>query len=156
MNMNIGIIIHSCTGNTLSVAEKLKSALAAKGHAVKLERVTAVHEDPGTKERIMLASAPDIIPYDAVIIGAPVRAFSLSPVMKAYLAQIPEIQGTKVACFVTEHFPKPWMGGNQAIKQMMHAIGNKGGSVTATGVVNWSGKAREEQIQAVVSTLSGI
>lgn len=152
--MRIGIIIHSHTGNTLSVAEKLKYALAAKGHTVQLERVTAVNEDPRAKVR--LKSIPDITAYDTFIIGAPVRAFSLSPVMKAYLDQIPEIQGKKVACFVTEHFPKPWMGGNHSVHQIIHAIRKKGGEVIDKGVINWSGKIREEQINEVVARLSRI
>ena len=118
--------------------------------------MTAVNEDPGAKEKVRLKSIPDITHYDAFIIGAPVRAFSLSPVMKAYLAQISEIQGRRVACFVTEHFPKPWMGGNHSVNQIIHAIRKKGGEVIDKGVVNWSGKAREEQINEVVSRLSRI
>jgi menaquinone-dependent protoporphyrinogen IX oxidase len=154
--MRIGIIIHSHTGNTLSVGERLKEALIAKGYSVQLERVTAVNEDPQSKERVRLKSIPDISTYDAIIIGAPVRAFSLSPVMKAYLAEIPQIKDKKVSCFVTEHFPKPWMGGNRAIKQILRFITQKGGIVSCTGVVNWSGKAREEQISDVLSKLSRI
>jgi menaquinone-dependent protoporphyrinogen IX oxidase len=154
--MRIGIIIHSHTGNTLSVGERLREALTAKGYNVQIERVTAVNEDPKSNEKIRLESVPDISPYDAVIIGAPVRAFSLSPVMKAYLAEIPQIQGKKVSCFVTEHFPKPWMGGNHAIKQILGLIAQKGGTVTCSGVINWSGKAREEQINDVISKLCKI
>lgn len=152
--MRIGIIIHSHTSNTLSVAEKLKDALAAKGHTVQLERVTAVNEDPNSKEKVRLKSIPDVSPYDAFIIGAPVRAFSLSPVMKAYLTQIPKIQGKRVACFVTEHFPKPWMGGNHSVNQIIRAIKEKGGEVIDKMVINWSSKAREEQINEVIERLS--
>lgn len=154
--MKIGIIIHSHTGNTLYVAEKLKDVLTAQGHIVQLERVTAVNEDPGSNEKVQLKSKPDITLYDTFIIGAPVRGFSLSPVMKAYLAQIPQIQGRRVACFVTEHFPKPWMGGNQSVKQIIQAIKNKGGEVTDSGIVNWSSKYREEQINEVTARLSKI
>jgi menaquinone-dependent protoporphyrinogen IX oxidase len=151
--MRIGIIIHSHTGNTLSVGERLKEALIAKGYSVQLERVAAVNEDPQAKEKVRLKSIPDVSNYDAVIIGAPVRAFSLSPVMQAYLAQLPQIQGKKVSCFVTEHFPKPWMGGNHAIKQIVRFIAQKGVVVSGTGVVNWSCKARKEQIIDVLSKL---
>ncbi len=154
--MRIGIIIHSHTGNTLSVGERLKEALIANGHSVQLERVAAFNEDPQTKEKVRLKSIPDVSNYDAVIIGAPVRAFSLSPVMKAYLAQLPQIRGKKVSCFVTEHFPKPWMGGDRAIKQIVRFIAQKGGVVAGTGVVNWSCKTREEQITDVVSKLGRI
>ncbi|MHB8130204.1 MAG: flavodoxin family protein, partial [Mobilitalea sp.] len=120
--MNIGIIIHSHTGNTLSVGEKLKESLQAGGYTVALERVTAVNEDPNAKEKVRLKSIPDLSKYDYVIVGAPVRAFSLSPVMANYLSQLPNMNDKKFACFVTQHFPKPWMGGNRAVKQMFRLI----------------------------------
>jgi NAD(P)H dehydrogenase (quinone) len=151
--MNIGIIIHSHTGNTLAVGEKLKDTLLAAGHQVRLERVTAVNEDPSARTKIVLESAPAIGDYDAVIFGAPVRAFSLSPVMKAYLQQLPDMQGKKAGAFVTEFFPFPWMGGNQAIGQLKKACAAKGIQVNPTGVVNWSNKKREAMIADVVSRL---
>lgn len=154
--MKIGVIIHSHTGNTLSVGERLKETLLAKGHTVQLERVTAVNEDPNAKEAVRLKDIPDVSGYDAVILGAPVRAFSLSPVMKVYLSQLPELSGKKVSCFVTEHFPKPWMGGNHSVNLMIRAIEKKGGKVMDKGIVNWSSKAREEQIKDVLLRLSQI
>jgi menaquinone-dependent protoporphyrinogen IX oxidase len=154
--MNIGIIIHSHTGNTLSVGERLKESLLSGGYTVSLEQVSAVNEDPNAKEKVRLKSIPDISKYDYVITGAPVRAFSLSPVMVAYLSQLPGMDGKKVACFVTQHFPKPWMGGSRAIKQMVRFISQKGGKVTGTGNVNWTNKAREEQINDVLMRLGRI
>lgn len=151
--MKIGIIIHSHTGNTLSVGERLKESLLAKGHTVHLERVIAENEDPNTSEKVQLKSVPDISIYDYVILGAPVRAFSLSPVMKAYVAQIPEIHQKKVACIVTQQFPKPWMGGNRAINQMCRMIKQKGGIVFEIGIVNWSSKTRDEQIDGILDRL---
>ena len=40
--MNICIVVHSFTGNTLMVAEKLASRLREKGHTVDLERLEVV------------------------------------------------------------------------------------------------------------------
>lgn len=148
--MKIGIVIHSLTGNTLSVAEKLQVALTAQGHTVELKRVTAVNETPNSRNTIVLENTPSITAYDAVIFGAPVRGYSLSPVMNLYLKQLHELTGKKVAGFVTEHFPKPWMGGNHSIKQMARLIAQKGGRVIDTGVVNWTNKVREEQIKDIV------
>jgi flavodoxin len=148
--MKIGIIIHSLTGNTLSVAEKLQAALTAQGHTVELKRVTAVNETPNSRNSIALENAPSITAYDAVIFGAPVRGYSLSPVMNLYLKQLQALTGKKVAGFVTEHFPKPWMGGNHSIKQMVRLIAQKGGKIMDTGVVNWTNKVREEQIKDIV------
>lgn len=154
--MRIGIIIHSYTGNTLSVGERLKESLIAKGHIVQLERVIAENEDPNAKEKVRLKSIPDISNYDYIIIGAPVRGFSLSPAIRVYLSQITEIQRKKVVCFVTQHFPKPWMGGNRAIKQMLGIIEQKGVNVLATGVINWTNKTREEQIDGLIDRLCRI
>lgn len=69
--MKVGIIIHSHTGNTLSVAERLKEKLVAVGHQATIDQVTAVNEDPSAK--VELKTMPDTSTYDALIFGAPVR-----------------------------------------------------------------------------------
>ena len=116
--MNIGIIVHSFTSNTLSVAEKLKEKFLAEGHLVTLEQVTAVNEDPAAAAKVELLAIPDITGYDMLIFGAPVRAFSLSPVMLLYLNQLPSLQGKKISCFVTQQLSFAWLGGNRSIKQI--------------------------------------
>ena len=56
--MDIGIMVYSQTGNTLSVAEKLKEALSEKGHTVTVDRVTAQGEvAPGRS--VSLEQMPD-------------------------------------------------------------------------------------------------
>lgn len=154
--MKIGIIVHSHTGNTLSVGKRLQEVLTSSGHIAIIEQVKAMNEDPNSRESIKLKSIPAIDQYEAIIVGAPVRGFSLSPVMKLYLEQLPLLQGKRIACFITEYFPKPWMGGNRALRQMEGAIVSKGGKVSDKGIVNWSAKQREEQIADVVSRLAGI
>ena len=154
--MKVGIIVHSHTGNTLSVAEKLKDALAAKGHTVTLERVNAVNEDPSVQGPVELKDIPEAGSYDVLIFGAPVRAFSLTPTMKAYLAQISTLQGKKVGCFTTQQLPFAWLGGNNAIGQMKKACQSKGAVPFSTGVINWGSKKREEKIADVLNKLSHI
>ncbi len=123
--MNIGIIVHSCTGNTLSVAEKLKESLTLKGHKVTLERVTAVDESPQAST-FQLQTIPRIESYDCLFIGEPVRGFSLSPVMSLYLTQLTNLKDKIIGCFVTEFFPYPWMGGSRAVNQMRKLCDQKG------------------------------
>ena len=149
--MHIGIIIFSRTGNTLSVAEKIRDACLSCGHSVAIERVTAENEDPNNKLPLRLKTLPVPSGYDAIIFGAPVQAFSLSPIMKAYLNQIPKISDKKVYCFVTQQFQKPWMGGTRAIKQMRRLCEAKGATVTETGIVNWSFISRDAQIFEIVT-----
>lgn len=152
--MKIGIIVHSHTGNTYSVAEKLKDRLSAAGHSVTLEKVTALNDDQMNPNKIQLKGIPDINTYDALIFGAPVRGFSLSAVMKAYLTNAESLKNKKTACFVTEGFPFPWMGGNRAIAQMKDICSSKGCEVCGTGVINWSNKKRNSMIAETVDRFS--
>lgn len=151
--MKIGIIVHSYTGNTLSVAQSLQNKLIEAGHSVSIERVMAVNEDPSAAGNIELKVKPDISDYDGVVFAAPVRAFSLSPVMKKYLLQLPSLRGKRIGCYVTQYFPFPWMGGNRAIKQMKSICSTKGEEVIGEGIINWSNKEREKKIIDVVDKL---
>lgn len=144
--MNIGLIVHSKTGNTLSVAQKLKQALLTAGHSVNLEQVTTVNDDPSKDKNIELKAIPDTNGYDVLIFAAPVWAFSASTVMKLYLSKISSLKGKMVGLFVTQQFPVAWLGGNRAVKQMKQACEAKKAVVYKTGVINWSNKQREHQI----------
>jgi len=152
--MKIGIIFYSYSGNTLTVAERLKVMLCNKGYDVNLERIKASEEDPNSGKPIVLSEIPDTSQYDEIILGAPVRAFSLNPIMKIYLGKLPDLQGKSVSCFVTEHFPKTWMGGNNAIKQMKRIVHEKNGNITHCGIINWSNTKREEQIIEMLNRFS--
>lgn len=153
--MNIGIIVYSQTGNTYSVALKLKEKLAAVGHAVTLERIEVAGEvTPG--KPVQFKMLPDAGPYDALIFGAPVQAFSLCQPMSGYLKQVASLQGKKVACLVTQGLPYAWLGGNRAIRQMSRLCEAKGATVCGAGIVNWMNKRREQQIADVVDQLSGL
>jgi flavodoxin len=150
--MNIGIILHSHTGNTLSVAEKLQSALLAAGHSVTLERVTADGPQPpqGNAE-IKLLTAPDPSPYDFLIFAAPVWGFSLSTVMKKYLEGLPSLKGKKAGVFVTHRLSPAFLGGNHAAGQLKKACEAKGLAVQKTGVISWDDKKREKDIEKLIA-----
>lgn len=152
--MNIGIIVHSQTGNTYFVAQKLQEKLAAAGHTVNIERVIPAGEArPGVKN-LQLETKPGIAKYDALVFGAPVQAFSLSPVMTSYLRQLVSLQKKKVAGFVTQAFPYPWLGGNRAIRQMKKICKLKGASLCGSAIVNWMHSRRDQTIIEVIEKLS--
>jgi flavodoxin len=153
--MKIGIIVHSHTGNTLSVGERIKEEWERKGASVKVERVKAVNEEPAEAEKTELAETPDVSSYDVVVFGAPVRAFSLSPVMKKYMNQIDSLAGKEVYCFVTQQLKTPVLGGSHSIKQMKQLCAVKGQRVTKSGIINWSNKKREEMIESLVKDFTG-
>jgi hypothetical protein len=154
--MKIGIIVYSQTGNTYSVAQRLQEKLSIAGHSANIERVAPVGEvHPGMKN-LMFKTLPETGIYDALVIAAPVQAFSLSVPMSIYLRQLSELGNKKIACFVTMAFPYPWLGGNHAIAQMKKICESKNGKVCGTGIVNWSNKLREEQITALVEKVSSL
>lgn len=152
--MKIGIIVYSQTGNTFSVAQKLKEKLATAGHTVNLERLTPVGDVQKDPKNARFEKLPDLSGYDALVFGAPVQAFSLAAVMAAYMKQLPSLQGKKIACFVTKGLPFAFTGGSSAISQLTKSSESKGGNVVGTGIVYWGKKGRESQINDVVANLS--
>lgn len=157
--MKIGIIVHSHTGNTYSVVERLREKLKASGHVVNVERLVLVGGEPTNIKdmaKIRLETLPDLSKYDALVFAGPVRGASISPVLSFYLAQISSLKSKKVACLVTEAFPYPWMGGNQTIAKMKKICESKDGVVCGTGIVNWMGRNREKKIENVVEDLNNL
>lgn len=152
--MKIGIIVYSQTNNTLSVAEKLCDALVTSGAEAEIARVVVEGGDPKSGTPLKLIGAPDPNGYDALVFASPVQAFSLAQAMVLYLKQLPKFEAEKVLFFTTQHFKKPWLGANHAIKQAKAFIAAKGTAVTGTGVVHWTSEQREEQIQALVQTFT--
>jgi flavodoxin len=153
---NIGIILYSETGNTLSVAERLKTALLNKGHSVSLLKVEAEKAAEGSAVPVRLTAEPDTSAFDALIFASPVQAFSLAPAMKLYLSRIASLKGKKVYCFVTQHLKKNWMGGNRSIRQIQALCKAKGAEAASGGIVHWSHAQREAQIDSVIKKVGAI
>jgi flavodoxin len=154
--MKIGIIVHSHTGNTLSVAQRMKDAFCSLGHDATIDRVKAVGEDPSKPGPVELETVPDTSDYDLIIFAGPVNGFSASRVMKEYLSLIPSLKGKPVCIFVTQQLKKAWMGGNRTVKQMRKACEEKGAAVLKTGVINWSNIRREWQIERLLNHFTKI
>jgi flavodoxin len=150
--MNIGIILYSHTGKTLSVAERLVKAAKNQGHRVGIEPIQIAPNDPNVADSVLI-SAPSPLPYDRLVLASPVHGFRMSRAMKLYLEQLPNLNGRKIACFVTHYFPFAWMGGSGSVKGMAEAVAAKSGSVVFTGVVNWKNKKREQGIESMISAL---
>jgi NAD(P)H dehydrogenase (quinone) len=152
--MNIGIVVYSQTGNTLSVAEKLKDRLTSIGQTAAIERLTPVLANPKDPLSFRFDSLPDLSGYEALVLAAPVQGFSLCRAMLAYLPQLPALAGKKAACFVTKGFVNAWTGGNRAIASLTNAAQAKGATVCSAGFVGWMSKHREKEIEALVEKLA--
>ena len=148
--MNIGIIVYSQTGNTLAVAEKMKETCIAAGHTAEIGRIT-VEEPEKADAAVKLSHIPAVKGYDALILGAPVQAFSLCRQMTAYLKQMQSVKGIPVACYITQGLPKKWMGGNRAYKTMRSLCMKKGADPMRIGHVNWRSDERDAQVADAVS-----
>ena len=155
--MKIGIIVHSITGNTLSVAERIQQQLAANGHDAVIERIRPNGKEPVQSEAaVQLTSLPDLSGYEALVFGSPVQAFSLDPVMSAYLKQISDLGGRRTACFLTQQLPFRFFAGNRSIRQMQSLCEARHGTVCLTGIVNWSNKERSRMIDDLVAQIAGL
>jgi flavodoxin len=152
--MKIGILVFSKTNNTYSVAEKLKKKLQDQGQDVVVQRIVPVNDDPGVKSPIAFSDAPDVTPYDMVVLGSPVWGFSLSLIMKEYLEQISSLKGKKVYCFVTKQLASKFTGGNKAIRQMSDSVIAKNGNCEGTFIISWKSKKREEEISRLIDEIS--
>jgi flavodoxin len=152
--MKIGIVVYSQTGNTFSVAEKLKEKLTAAGHNVKIERLTTVGGEVDAK-KAKIEKLPDLSGYDELAFAAPVQAFSLSGVMAGYMNQLPPLNNKQAVVFTTKGLAMAWTGGNRAIKQLTKGVESHGGKVVGSGMVFWGRKDRDDQIAGLVAKLAG-
>nr|WP_319214626.1 NAD(P)H-dependent oxidoreductase [uncultured Trichococcus sp.] len=155
--MEIGIIVHSLTGNTLSVAERLQERLAADGHDVDIEQLKTIGEENLSETKIEnfeLKGYPDPQAYDLLIIAGPVRGASASPVLKHYLSKIGQFENKPMFLFVTMFFPFQWMGGKRALNQMTALCEERGAEVIGSGVINWKNPRRERQITDLLQQFS--
>jgi flavodoxin len=148
--MRIGIIIYSETGNTLSVAQGIIERLTAAGNVAVLERVSPIGKPNPSVKQVSYERIPDLGVYDAFVFGSPVQAFSLALGMSRFIPQLSALNGKRAAVFATQQLPFAWLGGNRALSQMGALLKEKGASVYNAGSVNWSSKARQDQIESVI------
>jgi NAD(P)H dehydrogenase (quinone) len=151
-SMRIGIIVHSKSGHSLQVAKEIKDAMLHSGHQVDVLQVKALNDGETKVNLVRLTSLPDISPYQLIIFGAPVRGGRLSPVLQAYLAQLPDLQGKMLMGYVTQAFPFPSMGGYQAIRGLREICQLKHTDLLKSAVINWMVKStRNKQIAEAIT-----
>lgn len=153
--MNVGLVVYSQTGNTMSVAQTAVEALENAGHTAEIIPIEVVGEIK-PPEKPNLKNVPDVSGYDAVIFASPVQAFSLSLPMSTCLEQIQGLSGKKVGLFVTQHLKQAWLGGNNAIRQIKKPCEDMGAAIYAAGVINWSSSKRQAQIAALCQSLAAL
>jgi flavodoxin len=154
--MSIGIIVYSQTGNTLAAARQLEHALAAKGHQAALEQIeTTLPVKPGADPNVALKSAPDVEPYQALVLAAPVWGGIPAAPMVQYLEQLPLLEGKPIAILVTGFFP-PAIGSKQAIARMTEMCAAKGGKMIGAGSVNRLTFGRKQKTAQLMQQLTDL
>lgn len=153
--MKIGIILHTQTNNTYSVAEKLQKKLQEAGNKVNIEKVNMVGGNKPQSKDIQIENPPDVTGYDGLVFGSPVHAFSLAQAMKIYLEQISSLQDKKVALYVTKGLPLKFTGGTRAIGQMRKICESKGANIVGTEIVIWRGDV-DKNIDVLIRKFSVI
>ncbi|MBU1019825.1 MAG: flavodoxin [Firmicutes bacterium] len=134
------IVIYSKTGNTLSVAKKIKEATDFD-----LEEVKAKSDDPSIVKPELIY-IPDVTSYNHLVLASPVHGFNLSKIMHAYMSQLPDLSGKTVDLFITHYFPYAWLGGNHTLRQMKKLVEDKNGKVKSMTSINWKTKKRKDVI----------
>lgn len=150
--MKMKIVFYSYSGNTKEVSERLYNALLKQGIECDIQAIHAVDENPNVKPD-ELSENPDVSAFDVLVFASPVRAFSITPIMKLYLEQLPDLNGKKAISFVTHHFPLSWLGGTQTNKTVKGILTDKNADVLETYVIDWSNKKREDQIQSMIESI---
>jgi flavodoxin len=154
--VNIGIIVYSQTGHTLSVATRLKERLSAAGHVVTVEQIEAMGPARPRATSVKLRTRPRIDAYDALVFGSPVWGGALASPVTSYLEQISSLEGKKVACLVTSAFAAAGWGRNQTIAQMVAVCESKGATVCGSAGVGWFSWTRKRRISEAVDALSAV
>jgi len=151
--INIGIIVYSRSGHTLSVAQGLQHKLSAAGHTATLTQVEAVEPVSPTATSVELKAWPEIDAYEALVIGAPSWGGTPPPPFRVYLEEIGSLEGKKVACLATGVCPAS-CGRNQTLPHMQQTCESKGATVLGSGSVCWWSLRRKRQIAKLVDSIS--
>ena len=145
------MIVFSHTGNTHSVALKLKDKLSALGHSVTMEKIEISGNYQSGDFRIQTSPNPE--KYEVLIFATPVMAFSLSPVMKSYLTQLESLQNKKVAFLVTEFFP--FNGKPFETCESLRRVSRRGfWKLFAWRIVAWPTNATNKELYQFVASLT--
>lgn len=131
--MKIIAIVHSKTGITLGLANRIAKALSSKGIELDIVKIEfdgnpEVHAKEGGKE-FKITNLPDLSTYDTLLIGCPVWAFSPSSVIIKTMNDLPGLKGKTVIPFTTMGFAYKWMGGKQTIRKISSLSISKGARV---------------------------
>lgn len=119
--MKIGIIVYSQSGHTASFARAIADQILEAGLDCDVELLRPHGIPKPWTRNIQFRRIPEVAEYDVILFGAPVWAFSVSPVLCAVFTHIASIKGKKVLPFVTHGLPLS-IGPKRALKQLSNEL----------------------------------
>jgi len=154
--MNIQMIVHSQTGNTLNVASALLAAIEPINPDIKLTHVEASNEREMDPNKLSIGNLPDCSNADILVLGGPVRGANASPAILKTIATLEPLQGKKCVVFTTEFFPFDWMGGRRAVTMMEQALIARGATVATHAIIHWKRRDRTKQIDQFITAFKAL
>ena len=151
--MNIQFIVHSKSGNSLQVADSMKSVVNSSEHSVVFTHVQASNEQEIDLSKVVINAIPDSSASDLIVMGGPVRGFAASPALLKAINTLSKIQDKKFILFTTEFFPFDWMGGKRAMDMLEKAIVARGGTIVNKSIIHWNRNDRKRMIEALGNDL---
>jgi NAD(P)H dehydrogenase (quinone) len=152
--MHIGIFVHSQSGHTSTMGMAVTSRLREKGHEVDIELIKpAGRVHPRMKHVEFRDDVPDMSPYDAVLFGGPVWAFTASPVVGSFIKEIPTLKGKKVLCFSTSGFPTAISGAKGGLKKLGLLLEEAGAAVLEGEPLFWGVGCSKKKMAAAAERI---
>ncbi|MBD3314205.1 MAG: hypothetical protein GF344_00330 [Chitinivibrionales bacterium] len=131
--MKVAIVVHSKTGTTRRFADRIEKALRNDDHDVALTQLkTSVPVVSGTlrhHKEFSFVNLPDCTDYNAILVGGPVWAFTISPVAYEAIKSLGTMTGKQFLPFVTMASPFYFSGGTAAISLMSRTAREAGAKV---------------------------
>lgn len=154
---HIGIFYYSLTGTTEEFANVIAKALINEKNHIEIAKIKTNVEVTGPYQKFGILNLPDFSTYDFILIGGPVWAFSICPVVAEFIKKSKGLSNKKVIPFITMGFPLTFLGGNQSLKQMSKLIKENGGialsGVVVTKLFHKINEMMEERAMQVVSII---
>jgi len=145
--MNIGIFVHSQSGHCSALGMAVTQKLRALGHDVDIQLIQPVGRvHPRMKHVELRGDVPDVSGYDILVFGGPIWGFTASPVVSAFIKEIPSLKGKKTLCFTTSGFPGPLSGAKAGHKKLATELEELGATVLEGEALFWGLMAGKSKI----------
>ncbi len=115
---NAGIFVYSQSGHTVFFARAIADHLREAGIECDIELLRTYKIPTPFSRNIELRRIPDVKEYDILLLGAPVMAFNVSPVILSFINTIDSLKGKMAMPFVTHCLPAKIFGAMRALKKI--------------------------------------